>query len=195
MLVTADGACLLPRALPGRTGTQFSDRDDPGLRCSPRPQQIQRASPEFGRMEETASKSWVHQQFGMIAGIPKAGQVNALSTINIRGERSVTCWGDYDRHPDDGPLPAGAPPVCEIFRRQPDALERARELDAEYGADPDLETLPMYGVVSLSRILSTPVTCAPQAALMQTTISIFRPEITSWSTNCAGKVQSFTQRR
>ena len=43
-------------------------------------------------MEKTASKGDVYQQFGMIAGIPNAGQVNALSTINIRGERSVTCW-------------------------------------------------------------------------------------------------------
>ena len=101
---------------------------------------------EFGRMEATASKPDVQQQFGMIAGIPKAGQVNALSTLNIRGERSVTCWGDYDRHPSEGPLPAGAPPVCEMFRQFPDALERAAELDAEYGADPDLEALPMYGV-------------------------------------------------
>ncbi|MBO6783554.1 MAG: amidase, partial [Alphaproteobacteria bacterium] len=102
---------------------------------------------EYGRMEPTASKPDVQQQFGMIAGIPKAGQVNALSTLNIRGERSVTCWGDYDRHPDDGPLPEGAPPVCEMFRQFPDALERAAELDAEYGSDPDLDAMPMYGVV------------------------------------------------
>jgi amidase len=101
---------------------------------------------EFGRMEATASKPDVQQQFGMIAGIPKAGQVNALSTLNIRGERSVTCWGEFDRHPSEGPLPEGAPPVCEMFRQFPDALERAAELDAEYGSDPDLEALPMYGV-------------------------------------------------
>ncbi len=101
---------------------------------------------EFGRMEATASKPDVQQQFGMIAGIPKAGQVNALSTLNIRGERSVTCWGDYDRHPDEGPLPEGAPPACEMFRQFPDARERAAELDAEYGTDPDLDAMPMYGV-------------------------------------------------
>jgi len=101
---------------------------------------------EYGRMEATASKPDVQQQFGMIAGIPRAGQVNALSTLNIRGERSVTCWGDYDRHPSEGPLPDGAPPVCEMFRQFPDALERAAELDAEFGSDPDLEALPMYGV-------------------------------------------------
>lgn len=35
---------------------------------------------------------------------------------NIRGERSVTCRGDFDRHPSLGPLPEGAPAVCEIFR-------------------------------------------------------------------------------
>ncbi|MDH3738624.1 MAG: amidase family protein, partial [Alphaproteobacteria bacterium] len=101
---------------------------------------------EFGRMEATASKPDVDQQFGMIAGIPNAGQVNALATLNIRGERSVTCWGEYDKHPSDGPLPAGAPPVCEMFRQQPDALERAAELDAEYGTNPDLDAMPMYGV-------------------------------------------------
>ena len=102
---------------------------------------------EFGRMEATASDPTVQQQYGMIAGIPNAGQVNGLSTINIRGERSVTCKGDFDRHPSQGPLPPGAPPVCEMFRHLPDALERAAELDAEYGANPDLEKMPMYGVV------------------------------------------------
>jgi Asp-tRNA(Asn)/Glu-tRNA(Gln) amidotransferase A subunit family amidase len=102
---------------------------------------------EFGRMEATASDRQVQQQFGMIAGIPSAGQVNALATLNIRGERSVTCWGEYDKHPSAGPLPAGAPPVCEMFRQQPDALERAAELDAQYGTTPDLEAMPMYGVV------------------------------------------------
>jgi len=102
---------------------------------------------EFGRMQPTASDASVHQQFGMIVGKPEAGQVNALATLNIRGERSVTCRGAFDRHPSEGPLPPGAPPVCDIFRRQPDALERAAELDAEWGRDPDLDKLPMYGVV------------------------------------------------
>ena len=102
---------------------------------------------EFGRMEPTASDPSVSQQFGMIVGIPDAGQVNALGTINIRGERSVTCRGEFDRHPSQGPLPPGAPLVCEMFRRQPDALERAAELDAAFGQNPDLDAMPMYGVV------------------------------------------------
>src|SRR5499427_786440 len=102
---------------------------------------------ELGRMETTASDPAVQQQYGMIAGIPDVGQVNALGTLNIRGERSVTCRGEFDRHPSLGPLPAGAPPVCELYRQQPDALERADELDAMYGRKPDLEKMPMYGVV------------------------------------------------
>jgi len=107
-----------------------------------------RGSPiEFGRMEPTASDPAVQQQYGMIAGVPHAGQLNALATLNIRGERSVTCRGDFDRHPSDGPLPPGAPPVCEMFRRLPDALERAAELDAAYGRNPDLDKMPTYGVV------------------------------------------------
>src|SRR5581483_6979930 len=102
---------------------------------------------EFGRMEPTASDPSVQQQYGMITGKPKAGQLNARATLNIRGERSVTCKGEFDRHPSLGPLPPGAPPVCEEFRHYPDALERAAELDAQYGSDPDLDRLPMYGVV------------------------------------------------
>src|SRR5262245_60070551 len=80
---------------------------------------------ELGRMEATASDPAVQQQYGMIVGKPNAGQLNAIATLNIRGERSVTCRGDFDRHPSAGPLPPGAPPVCEMFRRLPDALERA----------------------------------------------------------------------
>jgi amidase len=102
---------------------------------------------EFGRMEPTASDPSVQQQYGMIVGKPNAGQVNAIGTFNLRGERSVTCKGIYDLHPSKGPLPRGAPPVCEFFRQQPDALERAAELDAQYGRNPDIEKMPMYGVV------------------------------------------------
>ncbi|MDA1000182.1 MAG: amidase family protein [bacterium] len=149
MLVTEDGA-----AIPEATGTV---RAKAPLRF---PAQTMKASTllpdldkykgpplEFGRMEATASDPGVQQQFGMIAGIPNAGQVNALATLNIRGERSVVCRGDFDRHPSEGPLPPGAPPVCEVFRQFPDALERAAELDATYGRNPDLEKMPMYGVV------------------------------------------------
>jgi len=102
---------------------------------------------EFGRMEPTASDLSVQQQYGMIVGKPDAGQLNALATLNIRGERSVTCRGEFDRHPSKGPLPPGAPPVCEVFRHFPDALERAAEFDALYGRNPDLEKMPMYSVV------------------------------------------------
>jgi amidase len=102
---------------------------------------------EFGRMEPTISDPGVQQQWGMRVGIPNAGQINALETLNIRGERSVTCKGDFDRAPSAGPLPAGAPAECEAFRQQPDALERAAELDARYGRTPDLETLPLYCAV------------------------------------------------
>ena len=63
---------------------------------------------EFGRMETTASDPSVEQQYGMIVGKPNAGQLNALATLNIRGERSVTCKGDFDRHPSQGPLPPGS---------------------------------------------------------------------------------------
>ena len=103
---------------------------------------------DFGRMERTVSDPNVKAQAGMRVGIPNAGQLNALATLNIRGERSVTCKGAFDAHPSTGPLPPGAPAECEAFRKQPDALERAAELDAQYGRNPDLAALPMYCVVA-----------------------------------------------
>lgn len=102
---------------------------------------------ELGRMEPTLSDPDVQEQVGLRVGIPNAGQLNALATLNIRGERSVTCKGDFDRAPSAGPLPPDAPAGCEEFRRQPDALERAAELDRLYGSKPDLEKMPMYCVV------------------------------------------------
>src|SRR5690606_32283530 len=75
---------------------------------------------ELGRMEPTVSDPTVMQQMGMRVGLPHAGQINALETLNIRGERSVTCKGEFDAHPSTGPLPPGAPEVCEEFRKQPD---------------------------------------------------------------------------
>ena len=103
---------------------------------------------DYGRMERTVSDPSVFTQMGMRVGIPNAGQLNALETLNIRGERSVTCKGAFDAHPATGPLPAGAPPGCDTFRREPDALERAAELDAQYGVRPDLAALPMYCIVT-----------------------------------------------
>jgi Asp-tRNA(Asn)/Glu-tRNA(Gln) amidotransferase A subunit family amidase len=101
---------------------------------------------DFGKMDSTAADSTVKQQYGMVAGIPNAGQLNAFETMNIRGERSITCKGKFDAPPGT-PLPKGAPPECEKFRQQPDALERAAALDAQYGKNPDLAKMPMYCAV------------------------------------------------
>src|SRR6185369_10037759 len=73
---------------------------------------------DFGRMEPTVSDPGVVQQVGQRVGIPNAGQLNAIETLNIRGERSVTCKGSFDAPPSTGPLPEGAPSACEAFRHQ-----------------------------------------------------------------------------
>ncbi|NVO16643.1 MAG: amidase [Rhodoplanes sp.] len=149
MLVTADGAPVPAATGPLRGGAPLTFATATVKAATVLPDLDRYTGPplEYGRMEPTASDPRVKQQFGMIVGIPEAGQVNALATLNIRGERSVTFSGDFDRHPDDGPLPPDAPPGAEIFRRWPDALEQAAALDAQYGRDPDLEKLPLYGVV------------------------------------------------
>ncbi len=149
MLVTEDGGPVpeAPCAVRGKEAFCFPTQTLKADTVLPDLDKYKGPPLEYGRMEATASDPSVQQQLGMIAGIPNAGQLNALATLNIRGERSVTCHGDFDRHPSEGPLPPGAPPVCDMFRRMPDALERAAELDAIYGRNPDLEKMPMYGVV------------------------------------------------
>jgi Asp-tRNA(Asn)/Glu-tRNA(Gln) amidotransferase A subunit family amidase len=149
MLVTQDGRDIAKAAGTVRAGAplQFPTKTLKAAEFLPDLDQYIGPPLEFGRMEATASDPSVQQQFGMVVGIPDAGQVNALATLNIRGERSVTCRGDYDLHPSKGPLPKGAPPVCEFFRHLPDALEQASALDEKYGRNPDLEAMPMYGVV------------------------------------------------
>jgi len=54
---------------------------------------------------------------------------------------------DFPVHRSAGPLPPGAPPVCEEFRRPPAALDRATALDAASGRNPHLARMPMYGIV------------------------------------------------
>jgi len=99
--------------------------------------------PDFGRMEPTMSDPTVQQQFGMVVGMPNAGKVNALETLNIRGERSVTCKGKFDAAPGTA-LPKEAPAECEAFRQQPDAIEYAAQLDAKYGKNIDTKAMPLY---------------------------------------------------
>ena len=135
LLVTPDGTPVAQAngAVRAQAPLHFPTETVKAASLLPDLDQYQGPPPEFGRMEATASDPSVQQQYGMIVGKPDAGQLNSLSTLNIRGERSVVCRGDYDRHPNDGPLPADAPAVCEIFRRQPDALEQAAALDEQYG--------------------------------------------------------------
>jgi amidase len=115
---------------------------------------------EYGRMEPTQSDPSVQQQYGMLMGTKDAGQVNALSTINLRGERSQSCKAECDAPfvsgGSSGKLPEHCPAACEEFRKQPDALEYAAELDAKYGTKPDLNAMPMYCVAfSFKDVLDT----------------------------------------
>ena len=145
-LVTIDGAPIAPASGPIRAGSalRFPTATVPVSSVLPDIDQYAGIPLDLGRMELTMSDPTVQAQFGMVVGIPNAGQVNALSTLNLRGERSVTCTGACDAHPSSGALPAECPSVCEAFRQHPDALEQAAELDAQYGDNPDLVRLPMY---------------------------------------------------
>ncbi len=147
-LVTKDGKSI-PEVLGAvRTGqpVRFPTRTVPASSILPELDQYRGLPVDFGRMEPTASDPTVQQQYGMRVGIPNAGQLNALETLNIRGERTVSCKKECDAHPSTGALPASCPAACESFRQLPDAMERAAELDRTYGRNPDLDAMPMYCV-------------------------------------------------
>ena len=147
-LVTSDGKSVASAlgSVRGGAPIKFSTKTLAASVFLPNLSQYAGLPIEYGKMEPTISDPSVKQQYGMVAGIPNAGQLNAFETLNIRGERSVTCKGKFDAPPGTA-LPAGAPAECEKFRQQPDALERAAELDAQYGKNPDLATMPMYCTV------------------------------------------------
>jgi Asp-tRNA(Asn)/Glu-tRNA(Gln) amidotransferase A subunit family amidase len=147
-LVTADGAPVSPVLGTVRAGSPLRFPTETVAISTLLPDYAQYIGPpiELGRMEATASDPGVQQQYGMTIGTAHSGQANALGTLNLRGERSVTCKGDFDKRTSDGALPRGAPAVCEEFRKQPDALERAAELDEQFGRKPDLAAMPMYCV-------------------------------------------------
>ena len=148
-LVTMDGKPIPPSTGMVRAGApiHYPTKTVPASTVFPDLDQYKGLPLELGRMISSASDPSVQLQYGWRVGIPEAGQLNALETLNVRGERSITCKGDFDRAPSAGPLPPGAPAVCEEFRKQPDALERAAELDKQYGRNPDLAKLPMYCAV------------------------------------------------
>ena len=145
-LLTRDGAPIASARGPVRAGSPitFPTETVPASTILPSLDQYTGPPIEFGRMESTASDSTVQQQFGMRVGIPDARQLNALETLNLRGERSVSCKAECDAHPSKGEIPAHCPAACDAFRRLPDAVERAAELDAKYGSAPDLSMLPLY---------------------------------------------------
>ncbi len=145
-LVTRDGAPLPPATGMMRAGSllRYPTQTVPVSSVFPDYDQYVGLPFEFGRTVTSVSDPSVQLQYGLRVGIPEAGQLDALETINLRGERSITCKGDFDRAPSEGPLPAGAPVACEEFRKRPDALEQAAALDKEYGRNPDLAKLPMY---------------------------------------------------
>jgi amidase len=145
-LVTRDGAPLAPATGMMRAGAllKYPTQTVPVSDVFPDYDQYTGLPFEFGRTVTSVSDPTVQLQYGLRVGMPEAGQLNALETINLRGERSITCKGDFDRAPSEGPLPAGAPAVCEEFRKLPDALEQAAALDKQYGRNPDVAKLPMY---------------------------------------------------
>jgi len=86
----------------------------------------------------------VEQAFGNIrAGVPNAGQLNALEMLNSRGERSVSCKLECDTHPSKGGLLASCTSECDAFRKQPDALELAADLDVRFGTKPPLDSMAL----------------------------------------------------
>ena len=97
-----------------------------------------------GTMQPTLSDPSKLQMYGTIRGKKNAGQLRSLNTVNIRGERSVTCKDACDADPSSGPLPSSCSQACNAFRAQPDAIERARDLDRQFGTNPDLAALPLY---------------------------------------------------
>src|SRR5258708_17795682 len=98
-LVTVDGKPIAPATGTMRAGSvlAYPTQTVGASSILPNLDQYQGLPIEFGHMETSISDPATKLQAGMRMGIPNAGQLNALETINLRGERSVTCKGDFDK--------------------------------------------------------------------------------------------------
>ncbi len=147
-------------------------------------------------MEATASDPTVQQQFGMTVGIPNAGQVRALGMLNIRGQRSVTCKGDFDRHPSAGPLPPGAP---RGVRGIPQAAGRARaRRRARQAVRPQSRSCGDADVlhpVLVQGSVRHQGHALDRRRRCRATTWIFRRATTRWWRSCATRARSSTPRR
>ena len=88
-LVTADGAPIPPAPGTVRAGAPLQFPTETVAVSTLLPDYDRYAGPpiELGRMEATASDPDVQQQYGMTVGTPGTNQINALGTLNLRGER------------------------------------------------------------------------------------------------------------
>ena len=88
LLVTKDGANIPPATgtVRAQAAIQFPTETVKASTLLPDLDKYEGKPLEFGRMEATASDPSVQQQYGMIVGKSDAGQLNALATLNIRGE-------------------------------------------------------------------------------------------------------------
>jgi hypothetical protein len=123
-LLTKDGAPVPPATGMVRAGAplQYPTRTVAASTVFPNLDQYKGLPLDLGRMITSASDPTVKLQYGWRVGIPDAGQVNALETLNIRGERSITCKGDFDRAPCSRSAAAGS---AESLRGVPKVAGRA----------------------------------------------------------------------
>ena len=149
-LLTPDGADVAAgdglRARRRAAGVPDEDRE--GFHDLPDLDQYRGLPLDYGRMERTVSDPSVMAQMGMRVGHPERRAAERARNAQHPRRAIGHVQGRVRCAPVDRTAPAGAPPGCEAFRRQPDALERAAELDAQYGAEPDLAALPMYCIVT-----------------------------------------------
>src|SRR5438552_3179031 len=112
-LLTKDGAPIPPATGMVRAGSPiaYSTNTVAASTVFPDLDQYKGLPLDLGKTITSISDPSVQLQYGLRVGIPEVGQLNALETLNIRGERSITCKGEFDKAPSAGPLRTGAPAV------------------------------------------------------------------------------------
>ena len=178
-LVTRDGAPVAPARGPVRAGAPLVVSDANGRRrhAAPRAYADYAGKPvELGRMEASQSDPDVQLQYGMVVGIPRSRQVNALCTLNLRGERSVTCQAECDAHPSSGALPAAAPRCARTSGGSPTRSSARPSSTRSTAATPISPRCRCTAPRSRSRTSSTRATCARRAAPTSATRWTLRPQ-------------------
>ena len=130
----------------------------------------------------------------MIVGIPNAGQLRALDTINCAASARSPARATFDKAPVGGSAAGRRAGRCESSASCPTRSSGRPSSTPQYGRTPDLAAMPMYCIPFTFKDSFDTKDMRSTGGGDARTTSTSRRAITRWSSSCATRAPSSTPR-